>query len=83
MKKRMAQVDTADQLVKTYMNWFCKDIRAGCLNDIVSECTSAAKMIPPLVPPPSTSAFTPLGKHLVILKIDLNIPNATWQKLCS
>lgn len=75
MKKRMAQVETADSLVKSYMGWFCKDVQAGCLNDIVPECASAAKEIPPLVPPPSTSAFVPASKHLMMLKIDLNIPS--------
>ena len=76
----MQQVDVADALCKSYMNWFCKDVKAQTLNDIVPECASAAKAAPPLVPPPSTNAFTPVGKHLVMLKIDLNIPNVTWSK---
>ena len=75
MKKRLAQVDTADSLVKAYLKWFCKDVRAATLNDIVPECASAAKDVPPLVPPPSTSAFVAVGKHVVMLKIDLNVPN--------
>ena len=29
MKKRLAQVDTADSLVKAYLKWFCKDVRAA------------------------------------------------------
>jgi hypothetical protein len=75
MKKRLAQVDTADSLVKAYLKWFCKDVRAATLNDIVPESASAANDVPPLVPPPSTSAFVAVGKHVVMLKIDLNVPN--------
>ena len=74
-QKRISQVNMATSLVDAYNGWFNASVQCNSLSDIVADIAKLSAPVPPLVPPPSTSAFPPAGKRLAILKIDLNCPN--------